>query len=521
MKYTHIYYFVLAYLFSACMTDVQSSYKVLLDRADSLCNTKPEQALSLLQTIESPIQHSEEYLQMRWTQLYYKALDKTDYHFTSDSIILPVTLYFEQHGSPAEIVEALFRLGRVYTEMHSYPQAVTTFLRCIEFSEKNNYPDSITYLYACSQLDGIYVDQYNYYEALGIAKKAYSFANKRGLMNPTYIMDVATPFAHLGMKDSTDKYYKIAFEEIIHTNSARLYSGIIAEQLSYYSFHGLEGEANTLLSVLDQIPQAIRHDSYYVAKSNYFSTFGPIDSALYYNLHIINDTLDLRNRRAATEGLMISYHKLGEYDKACQYALLYAKTVDSLAIQMQIEQTHKATNDYLSYKRISAEKDKENKALELRIIVLTTIVILIIILFVLIIAYVNHKRRFEKKQRMLAEEVLGLQEQNKLLTTKLSFASMSVNNEMLINRFKEVANNTKGTKPITRHEWDELLRLPYPSFSDEIKEIWPNITEEELSIAILVKLGFISNEIQNVTGLSRTTIYRRKKDILAKLRQLM
>ncbi|MBO4907110.1 MAG: hypothetical protein J5486_08795 [Bacteroidaceae bacterium] len=485
--------------------------------SSSLCDSSPAEALSMLETIKDSVLQSSEYTRMLWSLLYIKAQDKMDYIFTTDSIIRPVAMYFEEHGTPNEAVEALFRLGRVYTEMHFYPQAVSAYLKCIDYSEKNAYPNNSTYLYACSQLDGIYVEQNNYKDALMVARKAYSHAYNCGLVNPTYIMDVATPFAHLGLKDSADHYNMMAFNEIVRTHSEAQYSSIITELLDYYSFHQNQAKASLFLKTLDSIPTSLRDNSYYVAKASYYVAFGPADSALYYNNYALSDSSNIKLRKAAAQGLMLTYYKLGEYEKACQYSLVFAQAVQTLVSQMQIEKTNYAVNEYSNHKRIEAEAKAERNAMELKITVVVAVCFVVVVILCFVIVYISHKRKTEHQQKQLIEELLESQEQKRKLTMELSYASMSDDDERLINRFKNVGALKMNEKPITNHEWNSIMKLPYPTFVDEMTREWPEIGLEERRIAVLIKLGFTSTEIKNITGLSRTTIYRRKKGILERL----
>lgn len=62
---------------------------------------------------------------------------------------------------------------------------------------------------------------------------------------------------------------------------------------------------------------------------------------------------------------------------------------------------------------------------------------------------------------------------------------------------------------------DEL----YPSFKDQLLQRLGKFTEEQMQVCYLMRVGFSKPQIQNLTGLSRVTVWRwdKKYDWIAEL----
>lgn len=80
---------------------------------------------------------------------------------------------------------------------------------------------------------------------------------------------------------------------------------------------------------------------------------------------------------------------------------------------------------------------------------------------------------------------------------------------------KDIINVTKaaseGLHTMTDDDWKTLLHAVdklYPSFNDELIRRTGNADRQELRVCYLMRIGLNNPQIQNVTGLPRTTVWR-------------
>ena len=66
---------------------------------------------------------------MYYWLLAVKASDKCYVPHTSDSLMKAVVHYYENHGTPAQRMEAYYYLGSVYRDMQDAPRALNFFNR--------------------------------------------------------------------------------------------------------------------------------------------------------------------------------------------------------------------------------------------------------------------------------------------------------------------------------------------------------------------------------------------------------
>ena len=68
-----------------------------------------------------------------------------------------------------------------------------------------------------------------------------------------------------------------------------------------------------------------------------------------------------------------------------------------------------------------------------------------------------------------------------------------------------------GRKNMTFAEWRELYRAVdelYPDFKNQLFANLGKFTEQQMQVCYLIRIGLDKPEIQNLTSLSRTTVWR-------------
>lgn len=521
MKQTLFPLFLLSIiLWGACKQN--SALTKELEYADSLCCVEPEKAIVLLDSLGQDVQNADEHTQRLWQMLCIKAQDKADRPLTSDSIIKNVVAYFDKHGTPKEQVVAYYYLGRIYHELHDGPRAVKAYLKAIEISEKGGTPDAKIATNITSQLSKFYWDHQNPAAARDIALKGYEIASKHGILTPTLIMDVATSYNEMGIKDSTEYYYKLALGEISRLHAYNEYSGCISEICTYYTFKSNKERADQLMQLLNEIPKEYWQYNCIDNKTTYFEAFGPMDSAIHYNLLCMQDSSNWGSVSAASRSLMEIYRILGDYKASSYYAHIYSEANESIMTQLSIEQTRDANNEYKYYRDKEAEEEAYRQASEAKIRLLFVIAISLFCLLVGIAIYARYRIRMEQKLRQKDQEIKQKGKEVNHLIRRVSAIQAKALPERVLNRFKNAATG-KATAP-TEDDWDALaasIEQIYPEFTANVLNRCPLIKPEELHVVYLMRAGFNNAEIVNITETSKSTGYRKIRDAGKELSDLL
>lgn len=128
-----------------------------------------------------------------------------------------------------------------------------------------------------------------------------------------------------------------------------------------------------------------------------------------------------------------------------------------------------------------------------------------------------------EKEKSLAEAKQSLH----LLTISYKDKSIQVEklkaaNEKLIEEGKssEYLNQLTSTSILTEEDWNsykDLFERVHPGFIDQQMKATPDLTKSELRYLVLEKLGLSPDEMANMLGVNRNTIYQTRRRLKSKL----
>jgi DNA-binding NarL/FixJ family response regulator len=75
----------------------------------------------------------------------------------------------------------------------------------------------------------------------------------------------------------------------------------------------------------------------------------------------------------------------------------------------------------------------------------------------------------------------------------------------------DIRQSSSGKKEMTSAEWKKLYQavdLQYPTFKDTLLKELGTFTDQQMQVCYLIKIGLSKPQIQNITNLSRATIWR-------------
>lgn len=545
-------------LLTACR---QSDCPPLLATADSLCNTRPDSAITWLESIQDSITSASEPIQMYYLLLRIKAHDKAYLRHTSDSLILSLVKYY-QHNNRQRLPETLYYAGRIYSDLKDAPRALEYYQKAIDILKKENSQDWNLLSRLYSQVGKLYL----YQEIPVYAYKAYKQSLQYNSFQKDHIgiiynlRDIARSFTIRQQLDSAIYYYKKADDMAQFIHNPQIRFSINGELAAYYTETGKYKEAYQALKIS---LQGKTTSAIYRNLADYFYKIGKKDSAiLYYNRLLATPNYYNKARAFKILGKIAQQEK--QYDKACHYFDKYHQYMDSLQQMKQTEVIHKMNSlyNYQLYKKENEGLKKQNYRQKRRIYYIGTCFLFTLALS--IIFWLNHKK---KEQRILLqqEKLKRIQEEQ----YRYSQAQISLNQEKIEELSKQLheaekENDTlrqsilrgqkeqlenenthiKATQAIeealrinlqqttiwrklhqsaiskmTENDWRQLQEAideAYPKFRSQLSELYP-LSLKEMQVCLLLKIEIVPSRIAEIMYSSKQGITSIRKRLYKKL----
>lgn len=110
----------------------------------------------------------------------------------------------------------------------------------------------------------------------------------------------------------------------------------------------------------------------------------------------------------------------------------------------------------------------------------------------------------KKKERLLSERMA----QNQTFLNLLHQSEFEGKAEDVIFAIRQ---SSEGKKNMTSADWKQLYKAideMYPAFKDQLLKELGTFTEQQMQVCYLMRIGLSKPQIQNMTNLSRVTIWR-------------
>lgn len=549
-----IYYLFITFAFlSCCERDIKMQLSLISD-IEAMGDTMPEIAMMQLDSIRTQFEKGNEYMQKKMALLDIRLRDKAYLTHTSSKEMKEICNYFEEKGTAEEIQEAYYYMGSVYRDLNDYPNAITFFLKSKSIAESNSNIDTILWENACSQLAGLYNQQYNYTEALRISLQELEIAKRINHDDSHTYMYVAECYWDLMDTINSLKYTKIALDRI-NDKINKKNADVIAKAMEIYAYLGCNNEASQCFKRLQLLPKDEIPYNYLISLSIYYRKCVSPDSAATVMQELYDKSINIEGKYDASYWLTLYYASKGEYKTATQYAIKFIYANKDIIEKRNFEHTTNA-NNFFKYQR---DKEEETRIIQQaandRFHLMSGIsVSLIFITIVLSFYYYRKKQMVEKilsteryiknanelieqkeneivkKKRelellsttndKLSEQLLKAQDdfkmlvaQNRELTKLTLMENLSINAGEIIEKCKRTI---KGKYSLNDEEWKELLGAIdklYPEFTYEVQAKFKRIKEPMLRVCYLVKIGLSNPEIANITGYPPQTVWDRVKKV--------
>lgn len=554
-RFKHItLFFVLVSVLCILSCSNKNSAAIELQQAKLLMETAPDSALTILNSIQSPENLSDQEYASYCLQLT-QALDKNYILLTTDTLIKKAEIYYEEQEDIPSLALTYYYMGRVYSDMQDAMQAQQYYLKALELSENINNIELL--IKTNNSLGTLYSYQDIFETALPLYKKTLQLLENSNDSTriSLALRNTARVFTETQQLDSAIYY----FQEAIKMATPESISSLQNDLGSLYLKTGQYKEA------YDCIQKSLRtcsnpHLQYhlYLTYGEYLLKTTQYDSAGYY----LNQSLQSPN--IYTQAGSLYYLAQIERQKSditnyFRYWDQYEQLRDSIDEDSHYENI-RMVQSMFNYQHIADEKIKYEKEAAQRMIIIYQI--LIVSTIILIIGFFILKKEQKKKKKLLdLKEQLYKQSQQhlednkkqiQLLENELSngqetlsevkkqlFEAQKLMLEME-NRQISLKQNTleileqdlkrsslyikihKADSGLTESEWSELALLidaTYSDFTGRILELSQRISTEELRICYLVKIGIPVKKIATLTNLTSSGVSQCRRRLYKKLTQ--
>lgn len=556
---------LLPILFVSCTGN--KAYDKLLIKADSIMNIdddSAEVAIRMMQSIKPELSQFSKSQKKRYELLYHKAMNKAYIDFTSDSTMLEVVDYYEQHGSANEKMLAYYILGCVYRDMHEAPMALEYYNKAKELADTTAKDcDYATLCRIYSQMGFLFAKQHLPHQELASLDKAvkYAYLAKDTLNAIRYYQNKQAIYASQNKLDSAI---------IINNQAAKLFKQIGALKEANIAF-GCNFEYYLKKKMLKEAEEAFKaylstnyhgndnwKDAYaYILyeRGSYYLAVGKKDSAYSFLKQSFEQSKSFSNLAASTRGLAQYYAKTSNPVLAAKYALLSSAYNDSDLIatrQGQLQQVQAMYN----YNRNKDIAYKAQLKAEQRMSIIYIVIICAILLFIVSISIYRKRLRLRNKRIAMVQKMYNdsVQQLNEAQQELLKLQDLNENTiatlvkekeetiqklQMEVKKYEEanIGHNLLELEKQLKQSpiYQQLVYLENHPLEKMTKNDWSNLEEtvekfvygfadlkqklntKEYHICLLVKLHFSPSTISSLIGTSLSDISNSRRRMLAKI----
>ena len=538
-------------LLSACGESGRMQFEQL-QQIDSIAEVNADSAVAMIKTINRDTLSSND------NKYYYDLLkirtnDKAYIAHTSDSAILSVINYFENHDFNNLLPVAYYYGGRVYSDLGDAPQAIEYFLKALDCPNIS----SLTMAVAYAQIAEIYCGQ----EAYDLAASAYKKAIEANRKNNN------TVGALYGLKGLATNYFKqekydsalIVFnqclkrtEEIGHT---KLITSIKQEMAEVYIF---KKEYQKALNIINSVkPQFNREDSASTMNTlaHLYYRLGEYDSTIYYSNKLIK-CQSPRSRRNGYNILANLYLNNNDVEKAVD-PMIESQLLNDTIINLETPHEIRKLSSIYNYQIRERENNKlkqEAHEYEIKIIYLCGSIFIIVVV-ALITTYAlrmknkaqkerinrilsehyqsqnlisNAEKRISTLEDLLANETnksqslineLAIQKESLQLFTQQAKlredATNAIETAVIVARFRKILSNDSNPSDNDWEQLDKYINQQFPGFKNVLYKL-AKLSEIEYQVCLLLKAKFTPTEITKLVNLSKSGLGNARKRLFVK-----
>ena len=532
----------------------------------------PSYALAMLDSLEIEIREQSEYVRHKYDLLRIRLNDKAFNTAKSDLMIKELLNYFKDKGSLLEKQEVTYYAGSVYRDLQDAPRSMEYFLKSLEYAQNDGHDcDSLMMRNAYSNLNDLYYKVQNYDAAIKMAQGELEISKQMHKDVILPYLHLGTVYLAQEKRQEAEKAFDAVLDEIIRSKDTSKHQYELLYLLNDYSCMELLPKARKCFSMIETDPLDEFSDFPSMAFAQYYDLCGKTDSAIVYCNLVLDKGTDINNQYDASRLLHRIYSKRGDVQNSNRYAAVYMALSDSLDFGKRQELAATVNNQFqyhLDQKKEQSLKDEKERYKNTLIIVALAAILLASFAFMYNVRRRSKhlkemlnlstelqqvsgdeqqlRRDVELKEKELKELRTSLEktndelsnvnnelqrvnaelsqseealkdreqqlsekmEQNKTVIKLLHQSELEVEAEDVIYAIRQ---SSTGKKNMTSADWKQFYHAVdelYPSFKERLLAKLGNFTEQQMQVCYLMRIGLSKPQIQNMTNLSRVTVWR-------------
>ena len=546
-----------------CISCKDNSLLSKMDQIKTVGDENPALALKMLDSIYVDARNASEYTIMKYDLLKIRLEDKSYIPHTSNRVIENLVKYFEDNGTIKDKQEAYYYAGSVYRDLDDTPRGIENFYKSIEAVRDKRECDSIILRNAYSNLYYLFVNVQDYNNALKMAQMEYSISKAINNTTINTMNQITNAYIDLDMNKEGLRYLNETFNLLKDKKYAKE-DNFIFLVLYNYSHLKLKDKANECYNLIKK--RKLKRMDAFVRNilGNYYMLIGQQDSAIACYESIINEKKNEYAMYDTSKKLFHIYSENGNKDKAIKYGAEFVRMSEKLDLAKNSELAATVNNKYkyhLDQSRMQKMESERTMYLRIAIIIGFSAVLLTLAFVIFYMRKKNITLRRQlaltdslnsvkaqmhdiKKNTLLKEQQLAsaqseiadkeqkmkeiseeLQRNEQLLETtqKRLYDKMKQSEQLMQMLHKAeledsasdvveaVRKSAEGKKKLSATEWQQLysaVNSLYPEFNDSLMSRDGNLSEQQMQMCYLMRIGLTGPQINNVVDISRTTVWR-------------
>ena len=542
-----------------------------LDQIKHVGDSDPATALAMLDSLEIEMRAESEYTRNKYDLLRIRLNDKADKTATSDIVIKSLLGYFEREGTVQDKQEVCYYAGSVYRDLQDTPRALEYFFRSIEYAEDAEDCDSVMLQNTYSNLNYLYYGVQNYQEAVATGRKELEVCRALGRDKVVPLLHLGGALMATDSTRQAKAYLDEALQAIDSSNKIAHQQGNLYNLLCHYVELGERQNAERCRILIDGDPINDFAAFPCIVLAMYYQMTGQTDSASVCLNRVIDDGTDINNMYDAAKMLYQMYDAQGNQPKALHYARIYMQLSDSLDFGKRQQLAATVGNEYQYHLDQKKEQQLRDAKEHYKLAVAVVCAVALLLLCLGLAVYVRRRNRHLEQITALSQELQGkaddeqrLRQEIDLRERKLSEAKYQLEkqddelgkvkaqldkvsteltgydielrekeqrltekmqqNQTFLNLLHQselegkaedvieaIRQSSEGKKNMQPADWKQLYRAVdelYPTFQDQLLKELGTFTEQQMQVCYLMRIGLSKPQIQNMTNLSRVTVWR-------------
>lgn len=542
-----------------------------IDYIKSIGDTNPSLAMSMLDSLDINIRNQPERVIKKFDLLRLRVQDKAYITATSDIAAKQLVTYFEKNGTALEKQEAYFYAGSVYRDLQDTPRALKYFFKALEIAENSKQFDTVMQRNTFSNLHYLYFNVQDYPKAYEYAMKEYKLSQSINKMELTCLMHLGMSLTVLDSIKQAKAIYKIALDTISSNPQLKEDHEVLCSLLFNFSYLKDSVQASRCYKLLQDLNLDDSNDAKNYAYGEFFLLVRKKEAAISAFNRILHNKTDLLRMYDASKALFHIYNEGKQVVEANKMANLFVSLCDSIDLGKRQELAATVKNEYQYHKDQQREQKIINEKERLQSWLIISVAAIVIILLIAV-AFIFYKRYTylnrllaisndlndlsvakqqlqtnikKKEEELLASQSLldkrenelksvknqlkdlngeltkydeKLKEKEQILSEKIAQSQTFLNllhqtelEEKAEDVIFNIRQSSEGKKHMTTTNWKQLYKAVdelYPAFKDQLMKELGSFSEQQMQVCYLMRIGLSKPQIQNITNLSRVTIWR-------------